>query len=165
MTHSSFDGLKALVTGGASGIGLATARYLSELGAAVVALDLVPAPTEHVVGTVIADVSDAQSVDRAVTEAVNLLGGLDILVNNAGIGAQGTVEDNPDDEWLRVLNINVVGIARVTRAALPISGSPSTPRWSTPARSPPLPASRAGRCTAPAKGPSSRSPWPWRRTT
>jgi NAD(P)-dependent dehydrogenase (short-subunit alcohol dehydrogenase family) len=47
------------------------------------------------------------------------LDGLDILVNNAGIGAQGTVETNDDDEWRRVLDVNVVGIARVTRAALP----------------------------------------------
>jgi 2-keto-3-deoxy-L-fuconate dehydrogenase len=47
------------------------------------------------------------------------LGGIDILVNNAGIGAAGTVADNPDDEWHRVYDVNVVGIVRVTRAALP----------------------------------------------
>jgi NAD(P)-dependent dehydrogenase (short-subunit alcohol dehydrogenase family) len=47
------------------------------------------------------------------------LGGIDILVNNAGIGAQGTVADNEDEEWHRVLDVNVVGIARVTRAVLP----------------------------------------------
>ena len=47
------------------------------------------------------------------------LGGLDILVNNAGIGAQGTVEDNADDEWHRVLDVNVLGMVRVARAALP----------------------------------------------
>ena len=46
-------------------------------------------------------------------------GGLDVLVNNAGIGAQGTVEDNPDDQWLKVLDVNVLGIVRVSRAALP----------------------------------------------
>ena len=46
-------------------------------------------------------------------------GGIDILINNAGIGAQGTVEDNPDDEWSRVFGINVMGIVRLSRAALP----------------------------------------------
>ena len=55
----------------------------------------------------------------AVVGAAEQLGGLDILVNNAGIGAHGTVEANPDDEWHRVLDVNVVGIVRVTRAALP----------------------------------------------
>jgi len=119
VARAQFAGLKALVTGGASGIGLATARYLSEIGASVVALDLVPAPAEHGISTVIADVSDSQSVERAVAEAVELLGGLDILVNNAGIGAQGTVEENGDEEWRRVFDVNVLGMVRVARAALP----------------------------------------------
>ena len=52
-------------------------------------------------------------------EAVQQLGGLDILINNAGIGAAGTVEDNPEDEWRRVSEVNVLGIMRVSRAALP----------------------------------------------
>ena len=47
------------------------------------------------------------------------MGGIDILVNNAGIGAAGTVADNPDDQWHHVFDVNVVGIVRVTRAALP----------------------------------------------
>lgn len=55
----------------------------------------------------------------AVDQAVSALGGLDILVNNAGIGAQGDVSANSDDEWHRVWDVNVVGVARVTRAALP----------------------------------------------
>jgi NAD(P)-dependent dehydrogenase (short-subunit alcohol dehydrogenase family) len=50
---------------------------------------------------------------------VERLGGIDILVNNAGIGAQGTVADNSDEDWHRVFDINVVGLVRVTRAALP----------------------------------------------
>ncbi|WP_433474292.1 SDR family NAD(P)-dependent oxidoreductase [Spirillospora sp. CA-142024] len=112
-----FDGIKALVTGGASGIGLATARLLAERGAEVVCLDVNAAPEAFF--TVKADVTDDRSVRGAVQEAVARLGGLDVLVNNAGIGAQGTVEGNDDEEWRRVFDVNVIGMVRVTRAALP----------------------------------------------
>jgi NAD(P)-dependent dehydrogenase (short-subunit alcohol dehydrogenase family) len=119
MTTATYSGLKSIVTGGASGIGLATARHFRDLGVGVVAVDLVAAPAEDGISSVIGDVSDSASVERAVTEAVGILGGLDILVNNAGIGSQGTVEDNSDEEWHRVFDINVVGIVRMTRTALP----------------------------------------------
>ena len=78
-----------------------------------------------------ADVTDDGAVRAAVAEAVERLGGLDILVNNAGIGAAGTVEDNPDDEWRRVFDVNVLGMVRVARAALPHLRGPGTPRSST----------------------------------
>jgi NAD(P)-dependent dehydrogenase (short-subunit alcohol dehydrogenase family) len=114
-----FAGLAALVTGGASGIGLATARMLAGRGARVAVLDRVPADAGLGLVSVVADVTDDEAVRRAVGAAVTALGGLDILVNNAGIGAAGTVEDNPDAEWHRVLDVNVVGLARTSRAALP----------------------------------------------
>jgi len=66
-----------------------------------------------------ADVSDRASVDAAVATIGERFGRIDILVNNAGIGAQGDVAANDDDEWARVLSINVTGIARVSAAALP----------------------------------------------
>lgn len=115
---AGLDGLRALVTGGASGIGLATATLLADSGARVVVLDLAHRAPDGF-DLVRADVSDDATVRLAVAEAVERLGGLDVLVNNAGIGAQGGVEANSDDEWHRVLDVNVVGMVRVTRAALP----------------------------------------------
>ncbi len=112
-----FDGLRALVTGGGSGIGLATATLLAERGARVASLDINASGGPFV--EVSADVTDEEAVDAAVAQAVERLGGLDILVNNAGIGAAGTIEDNPYEEWSRVLDVNVLGIVRVTRASLP----------------------------------------------
>jgi NAD(P)-dependent dehydrogenase (short-subunit alcohol dehydrogenase family) len=113
---SDFDGLVAIVTGGASGIGAATASLLEKRGATVAVLDLATG----------CDVGDAASVDAAVAAAVAQHGRIDILVNNAGIGAVGDVAANSDDEWHRVLNVNVVGMARVSRAALPhLRQSPS----------------------------------------
>jgi 2-keto-3-deoxy-L-fuconate dehydrogenase len=110
--------MDGLVTGGASGIGLATARRLAELGAAVAVLDLTAEPPEGL-ALVQADVTDDAAVRAAVAQASTALGGLDILVNNAGIGAQGGVADNDDEEWHRVFDVNVVGMVRVARAALP----------------------------------------------
>ncbi len=66
-----------------------------------------------------ADLTDASAVSGAVTACVARLGGLDVLVNCAGIGARGGVEDNDDDEWRHVFDVNVLGIARVSREALP----------------------------------------------
>ncbi|GAA3536028.1 SDR family NAD(P)-dependent oxidoreductase [Streptomyces osmaniensis] len=116
---SDFDGLKALVTGGASGIGRATAELLAARGARVAVLDLDPSSVDKPLLAFRADVTDDASVREAVAAAVAGLGGLDVLINNAGIGAQGTVEDNDDAEWHRVYDVNVVGMVRVSRAALP----------------------------------------------
>ncbi len=119
---NELEGRRALVTGGASGIGLAIATTFAAEGAAVVVLDLAasrPATLPAGLGYVTATVTDDTAVRAAVAAAVESLGGLDILVNNAGIGAQGTIEDATDDEWHRVLDVNVVGIARVSRAAWP----------------------------------------------
>ncbi|WP_055525917.1 SDR family NAD(P)-dependent oxidoreductase [Streptomyces graminilatus] len=116
---TEFEGLKALVTGGASGIGLATAELLTARGAQVAVLDLDPSGVEKPLFGYKADVSDDISVREAVAAVVADFGGLDIVVNNAGIGAIGTIEDNDDEQWHRVFDVNVLGMVRVARAALP----------------------------------------------
>jgi 2-keto-3-deoxy-L-fuconate dehydrogenase len=114
-----FDGLVALVTGGGSGIGAATARLLHERGARVAVLDLDPDCAPPGCLPLRADVRDDRSVRDAVDAVVRAYGGLDVVVNNAGTGAVGDVSQNDDDEWARVLDVNVTGMARVMRAALP----------------------------------------------
>jgi NAD(P)-dependent dehydrogenase (short-subunit alcohol dehydrogenase family) len=114
-----FTGLTAIVTGGAAGIGAAVVARLLEGGADVAVLDLRIDGADEAAFAVQADVADDASVRAAVAAVVERFGGIDIVVNNAGIGAQGTVEEATDDEWARVFDINVVGMARVSRAALP----------------------------------------------
>ncbi|MDQ0680985.1 NAD(P)-dependent dehydrogenase (short-subunit alcohol dehydrogenase family) [Arthrobacter pascens] len=124
MNSSEFDGLVAIVTGGASGIGAAVADRLRAGGARVAVLDLNASGTSHF--GVECNVADDASVRSAVESVTARFSRLDIVVNNAGIGAIGDVAANDDDEWARVLDINVVGVARVTRAALPhLRQSPS----------------------------------------
>jgi 2-keto-3-deoxy-L-fuconate dehydrogenase len=121
-----FDGMAALVTGGASGIGAATADLLAGRGARTAVLDLDPGTGDPGHLRLACDVTDRAAVERAVERVAADLGRLDVVVNNAGIGAQGDVAANDDDEWHRVLDVNVVGMARVTRAALPhLRRSPS----------------------------------------
>jgi NAD(P)-dependent dehydrogenase (short-subunit alcohol dehydrogenase family) len=119
MGTTEFDGLSAIVTGGASGIGLATALALRDAGARVAVLDLEPAGVPDGVLGLTADVADRQSVARAVDDAAAEFGGIDIVISNAGISAVGTVADNGDAEWARVLDVNVTGMARTAAAALP----------------------------------------------
>lgn len=117
---AEFTELVAAVTGGASGIGLATATLLAERGARVAVLDIAPNELPDGIMGIVCDVTSRESIAAAFQTIEDQLGGLDILVNNAGISAVGTVEDNDDAEWARVLNVNVIGMARVTAAALPL---------------------------------------------
>ena len=118
---NDFDGLVAVVTGGAGGIGAATAAQLRDRGARVAVLDrLYDTVAAATMLEVPCDVADAASVAAAVTAVADRFGSLDVLINNAGIGAVGDATENDDAEWHRVLDVNVVGIARMTRAALPL---------------------------------------------
>jgi len=112
-----FDGLRAVVTGGASGIGAETVRELRARGGQVAVLDRDEDPADRAVYR--ADVRSDDEVARVIDAIASDLGGLDVVINNAGVGAQGDVTANSSAEWLQVLDINVVGIARVSSAALP----------------------------------------------
>jgi len=111
-----FEGLVGLVTGGASGIGAAIVAELRARGATIAVLDVEDSPADDHIRC---DVSDRAQVESAVGAVLERHGRLDIVVNNAGISAVGTVEENDDAEWRRVLDVNVVGMARVSAAALP----------------------------------------------
>lgn len=116
---TEFNDLVAVVSGGASGIGAATAELLFRRGARVAVLDRSIENVPDAYFAVACDVTKTPQVDAAVAAVVAHFGSLDILVNNAGIGAAGNIASNHDDEWHRVLDVNVVGLARVSRAALP----------------------------------------------
>jgi NAD(P)-dependent dehydrogenase (short-subunit alcohol dehydrogenase family) len=116
---NQLGGLKALITGGASGIGRATAELMLDCGADVAVLDRDIGGLDLPLRPYRADITDRSRVEEVVAAIAGDLGGIDILVNNAGIGAVGTVADHQDDDWHRVLDVNVVGLARVTAAALP----------------------------------------------
>ncbi len=116
---NDFEGLAAIVTGGASGIGAAVAKLLRQRGGQVAVLDRAVEGAPEGTVAVRCDVTNAAEVENAVGRAAEEFGRLDIVVNNAGIGAVGDISANDDEEWARVLDVNVVGIARVTRAALP----------------------------------------------
>ncbi|KQR94072.1 MAG: SDR family oxidoreductase [Microbacterium ginsengisoli] len=119
MSAGAWRGVRAIVTGGASGIGRATVEALQDAGATVGVLDLA---VDDLPGAAIgasADLRSRTSVAAAIDALATTLGGVDVLVNNAGISAIGTVEENDDDEWARVLDVNVIGMARASAAALP----------------------------------------------
>ena len=115
--------MRAIVTGGASGIGAAVVSLLRSRDFRVMVFDREVQEGDDAIRV---DVTDAPGVEAAVAEGVARLGGLDVLVNNAGIGAAGTVEDNSDEEWHRVFDVNVVGMVRVSRACLPALRSSSS---------------------------------------
>jgi NAD(P)-dependent dehydrogenase (short-subunit alcohol dehydrogenase family) len=114
-----FNGLVAVVTGGASGIGAAIVQRLNEGGAKVSIFDVDRVRNSSHTASLLVNISDDGSVKAGIRDTVARFGKLDILINCAGIGAQGEIVDNTDEEWLKVFNVNVLGLARVTREAMP----------------------------------------------
>ncbi|MFI6993187.1 SDR family oxidoreductase [Nonomuraea wenchangensis] len=109
--------MKILITGGASGLGLATAEAVEKEGWRALVVDVRPPDQrfEHVT----ADLADRGEAERAVRELAERAGGLDGVVTAAGIDVCGRMEDVPADDWDRVVKVNLLGTASVIRAALP----------------------------------------------
>ncbi|MDX3325752.1 MULTISPECIES: SDR family NAD(P)-dependent oxidoreductase [Streptomyces] len=127
---TSSQGRSVIVTGAGSGIGRATALLFAEEGARIVIADVDDAAARAVAEevqraggtavTVIGDLREQTVVDRVAATAVEEFGGIDVLVNNAGImDSMSAAADTGDDEWDRVIGINLTAPFRLTRAALP----------------------------------------------
>jgi meso-butanediol dehydrogenase/(S,S)-butanediol dehydrogenase/diacetyl reductase len=115
---------RVLITGGASGIGAATAARFLEEGSQVCVLDRDAAACDHVkrelpaLGeAIIADVTDLMQVEAAFAEAIRLMDGVDVLVNNAGISIRHKFLDITPEEWERVLAVNLTGLFYVAQTA------------------------------------------------
>jgi NAD(P)-dependent dehydrogenase (short-subunit alcohol dehydrogenase family) len=133
MTIEQFTGAVAVVTGGASGIGLATAQAFRAEGAHLVLADVneiglrtaaellrdrVPSATAQIV-TVATDVTDETQVRALMDEALALTGRLDLVVACAGIGRGGRIEDVPVAEMRKMMDVNFLGTYACVQAALP----------------------------------------------
>jgi 3-oxoacyl-[acyl-carrier protein] reductase len=127
LLEKSLEGVSALVTGAARGIGRAVAVRLAKGGCRVAVADVLEGPLNETAKlvqdqgaealVVLADVSKQEDVDRMIGEAAAAFGGLDVLVNNAGVSCAGFMDAVADGDIERVFNVNIIGVMRVTRAA------------------------------------------------
>jgi 3-oxoacyl-[acyl-carrier protein] reductase len=117
-------GKRVLITGGASGIGAATAARFLEEGSVVVVLDRdakgraqIQSRLPKLAGTVDADVSNLKQVEAAFAEAVRLMGGVDVLINNAGISIRHNFLDITPEDWDKIIAVNLTGVFYVAQTA------------------------------------------------
>ena len=130
MSKGRFDGKAVVVTGGASGIGRATAERFLEEGARVVIIDISKASCEssaaelrqrgHEPRFITGDVSRYDDVKRMVSTAREWLGRIDVLFNNAGILVEGTVEQVSEEAWDRIMDTNVKGVFLMCKEVVPL---------------------------------------------
>lgn len=130
MLEQRFVGKGVIVTGGASGIGKATAeRFLAE-GAKVAMIDISEKNGKSALAElrgkgyepvlVMGDVTDSKDVKRMVSKARSALGSIDVLFNNAGILVEGTIEEVSEKDWDRIIAVNVKGVFLMSKAVIPI---------------------------------------------
>ena len=129
MTSTKLDGTVALVTGASSGIGEATATALAAKGAAVAIvarradrLEALAGEIEAAGGRALqieADVGDRSQAEAAVQRTAAELGRLDVVVNNAGVMLLGPILDAPVEEWEQMIEVNLLGLLYVSKAAMP----------------------------------------------
>ena len=117
-------GKRVLITGGASGIGAATAARFLEEGSSVVVLDRdaqgrkrIQSQLPNLAGTVDADVSNRNRVEAAFAEALRMMGGVDVLINNAGISIRHNFLDITPEEWDKIIAVNLTGVFYVAQTA------------------------------------------------
>ena len=115
---------RVLITGGASGIGAATAARFLEEGSSVVVLDRdakgrkqIEAKLPNLAGTVDADVSNLKQVEAAFAEAVRMMGGVDVMINNAGISIRHNFLEITPDEWDKIIAVNLTGVFYMAQTA------------------------------------------------
>ncbi|MFZ0958727.1 MAG: SDR family oxidoreductase [Candidatus Sulfotelmatobacter sp.] len=115
---------RILITGGASGIGAATAARFLEEGARVCVLDRDAQGCDHIrrelpglAEAIIADVTDLMQVEAAFAEAVRLMDGVDVIINNAGISIRHKFLDITPEEWEKVLSVNLTGVFYMAQTA------------------------------------------------
>ena len=119
------DDQRVVITGGASGIGAATARRMHEEGATVALLDTDAAGAASVAAEVdgvafTADVADPDACTAAITAAADALGGMTVLFNNAGVGAARPLHEYSDRAWSKIVGVNLAGTFHGIRAAVPL---------------------------------------------
>jgi NAD(P)-dependent dehydrogenase (short-subunit alcohol dehydrogenase family) len=129
LLEQRFVGKGVIVTGGASGIGKATAeRFLAE-GAKVAIIDISEKNGKSALAElrgkgyepilVMGDVTDSKDVKRMVSKARSALGSIDVLFNNAGILVEGTIEEVSEKDWDRIMAVNVKGVFLMSKAVIP----------------------------------------------
>ena len=116
--NQELAGLNAVVTGSASGIGLATANMLHHSGVTVFGLDVSRGDLPEHIEWLSCDVTSNSAIEEAFESIEGITPSIDIVVNCAGIGAIGSIETATDEEWARVYDTNVVGTARISSRAM-----------------------------------------------